>query len=110
MNECIGDRGLRVGLGAFLATLVVLIPLGSEPAQAKGCRDVILGNGWRWVVGGDDRLSCSTMRYWTRSMVKGKGRPKGWKCNKRGSGPSQSGGCTRGSGSNYRFFIYYPPH
>ena len=55
MNGSTGDRGLGVALGAFLATLVVLIPLGSQPAQARACKDVVLGNGWRWVVGGDDR-------------------------------------------------------
>ena len=100
MKRVLAIAGVTV-LGVFAIT-------GS--AQAKACGTVSVAKpGWSWVVGGDG-MSCRRMRYWTKSMVLGKGRPRGWQCHKRGKGPGQSGGCSRGPNGTSPFFIYYPPH
>jgi hypothetical protein len=106
------DRSWKVQFSALAVGLALIVTLfAAMPAQseAKGCGLVTIGNGWSWVVGGDG-MSCQKMRKWSSSMIRGKGKPKGWRCQKRGKGPSQSGGCSRGPNGTSPFFIYYPPH
>lgn len=106
-----GDRSWKVqilALAAGLALILTLYAVVPSQSEAKACGSVTIANGWTWVVGGGG-MSCSKMRKWSSSMVRGKGKPKGWRCSKRGKGPSQSGGCSRGPSGTGPFFIYYPP-
>jgi hypothetical protein len=99
-------------VSASVASLVLVLALfAAMPAQsgAKACGSVTIANGWTWVVGGGG-MSCQKMRKWSSSMVRGKGKPEGWRCHKRGKGPNQSGGCSKGPNGTSPFFIYYPPH
>ena len=83
------------------AACAALAPAG---AQAKACGSVHV-NAREYVVGGAE-TSCRFMRRWTRSMVKRRGRPRGWDCHRR----ARSGGCTKHTGARTEpFFIYYPP-
>lgn len=105
------DRSRMAQVSALMASLaLILIVLAATPAQseAKACGEVRLSGGGVWWVGGSG-LSCRKMDYWAKSMLLGKGRPKGWKCSKRGRGNKQSGGCSRGPSGKGPFFIYYPP-
>ena len=96
-------------LAACFALTLILLAAIPDQSEAKACGSVTIGNGWTWIVGGDG-ISCRKMRNWSSSMIRGKGTPKGWRCSKRGRGPSQSGGCSKGPNGTSPFFIYYPPH
>ncbi len=96
-----------LGATALISLLFALAVPGS--AQAKPCGSITLSGGQSWIVGGAG-LSCKKMRRWSRSMLKGDGRPKGWNCRKSGRGSNRSGGCSRGPNGTAPFFIYYPPH
>jgi hypothetical protein len=100
---------LAHALAASFALVLILFAVMPTKSEAKACGSVTIGNGWTWVVGGDG-ISCQKMRKWSSSMIRGKGKPKGWRCQKRGKGPSQSGGCSKGPNGTSPFFIYYPPH
>ena len=105
------DRSWKVQVSALAAGLALILTLfAAMPAQseAKACGEVRLKGGGVWWVGGSG-LSCRKMDYWARSMLLGNGRPKGWKCSKRGKGNKQSGGCSKGPSGTGPFFIYYPP-
>ena len=89
--------------------MVLFLSLGApQAAQAKPCGSVVLRPGLGWIVGGEG-LSCRRMRHWSRSMLLGHGRPRGWQCVKRGQGRRRSGGCSKGPNGTAPFFIYYPP-
>lgn len=91
----------------FITIIAAVLLIGAAPsAHAKACGSITTAQG-TWIVGGTG-TSCKKMKRWTRSMLRGKGRPKGWKCHKRGKGSNQSGGCDKRRST--AFFIYYPPH
>lgn len=111
---------MRSRLGLYLASFSTsvalglgLAALGPEEASGKPCGEIYLKGGGVWWVGGSG-LSCKRMDYWAKSMLLGKGRPKGWQCWKRGKGFKRSGGCSRGWNPQFEqprhTWIYYPPH